>query len=670
MKTTFYVSSTGSDANSGEKSAPFKTVEKAVQAARSVEGEREILLSEGEYFTKGLKFDASDVGLTLRGEGAAVLTGGLTVAPEDFDEPSSDVGLPEEVRERVRVVDLTKYGFSAADWGEACAVGGFHTAHKYDDGKLGVNMEVFSENRRMKLARYPNGNDYLKIEAVSDVGDVAEFPPQNYYKSWNERRNHRGGVYVMDRATNERVKKWRRPETAWMFGYFYWDWADSSTPVRINTENRLLYPEYVSKFACRSGALYYFFNVLDELDEPGEWYLDREKGLLYFYPYGDGPIEISIGAKPIISGKNARGMTFENFSLKCVRADGITLSGESNDNVIRNLKITNVAETAIVISGYRNLVEKCDISHTGKGGVYVTGGERATLTPGENLVTDNYIHDFSEVHQTYQPGVALHGVGNVCSHNEICNSPHMAILYSGNDQTIEYNYIHEVVLHSNDAGAIYAGNDWTAQGGVVRYNLLENIGEESFTPDGIYWDDALSGQKAYGNILINVRKYAFLIGGGRDCEAYDNVIINAGKRPLVYDDRLRDGFVNDGWARAACKDPNKGHWAKLRAIPYDSALWAKKYPTLAKVKTDFSQYDDPDFPINPAYSIVRNNVIIDEAEKPVWHAKSVLTYSVVENNPVYKTAEDAGFDMNAKKFVPERKGFPEIPVEKIGRLSR
>jgi len=666
-KFTFYVSPAGCDKNAGDAVSPFKTVEKAMSAARETDSGCEIVLREGTYFTRGLKFDSRDSGTMLRGEGDAVLTGGITIPAEDFEDPSPEIKarLSGDAKECVKVADLKKYGFNAGDWGDVCTVGGFHTANKYDNGKLGVNLEVFSENRRMKMARYPNGSDYLKIEAVADVGDVGEFPPQNYYRDWDSRRNHRGGTYVMDRKTNERVKGWKDPETAWLFGYLYWDWADSSTPVRFNTENRLIYPEYVSRYACRSGALYYFFNVLEELDEPGEWFLDRENGLLYFYPYGNGSIDVSIGTGDLIRGTDVSGMTIEGITLKCIRGSGIVLSGESN--VIRNITVTNIAGTAIQVTGYRNLVEKCDISHTGQGGIYMTGGDRPTLTPGENVVTNNYIHDFAEVYLTYHPGVSLQGVGNVCSHNEIARAPHMAIQYGGNDQLIEYNYIHEMVLHSSDAGAVYAGRDWLAQGCVIRYNILENIGGGSFTPDGIYWDDGHSGQKAYGNILINVKKFAFLVGGGRDNEVYDNVIIDAGKHPVLYDDRNRDGFVNDGWARAAVNSPDSVHWVNLRSLPYTSEIWTKKYPTLAKIKTDFAEYDDPDFPINPTYSVVRNNVIIDEAEKPVWCAESVYTYSTVENNPVYKTAEEAGFDPVTKKFVPEREGFPAIPVEKIGR---
>lgn len=98
----------------------------------------------------------------------------------------------------------------------------------------------------------------------------------------------------------------------------------------------------------------------------------------------------------------------------------------------------------------------------------LTGGDRETLTSSENVVTNNLIYDWSQVYRTYQAAVSLNGVGAVCSHNEIYNSPHEAITYSGNNHVIEYNVIHDVVLESSDAGAIYAGRSWSYYGNVIR----------------------------------------------------------------------------------------------------------------------------------------------------------------------------------------------------------
>lgn len=303
------------------------------------------------------------------------------------------------------------------------------------------------------------------------------------------------------------------------------------------------------------------------------------------------------------------------------------------------------------------------------------GGDRKTLTPGRNKAENNLIHDWLEVYHTYSAAVSISGVGNICCHNEMHTSPHVAVIYGGNDHLIEYNYIHDVVRHSNDAGAIYGGLDWTQQGTIIRYNCLKDIGSEKFKPEGIYWDDELSGQTAYGNILINVGSKAFLVGGGRDNKVYNNLLINNGI-PIHYDDRGRDGFVHNGWARASVNTKQSVMWVNLYKMPYNSSLWAERYPTLSKVTDDFADYDNPDFPVNPAYSIVKDNVIIGNYNSEGHIAGSVRKYSIVENNLIFAPDEDIGFvdagdenytlkeDSKIFKLIP---GFENIPLAKIGR---
>ncbi|MBO6053410.1 MAG: right-handed parallel beta-helix repeat-containing protein [Clostridia bacterium] len=662
---TIYVSKTGSDRNDGTKDAPFLTLERAQRAAREEPGSS-VVVSAGEY-RECLVFGEEDSGTSWTGEEGAVLTGGVRLTAEQaIPVPEEFAGrLTPDAAAKVRAYDLCALGLTKEDWGPLCPIGAYNTAERYDDAPTGTNLEVFSGDRRMTLARYPN-EGYLRLEAVMDVGEVNEFPAQNYWRCNNTLRNPRGGCYLLDRGTNERVKGWRDPSTAWVFGYFMWDWADSSSPVTFYTENRAMYPRFVSNFGVRPGALYYLYNVPEELDSPGEYYLDRERGLLLAWPYEENDeVTLSLERRPLVSGK-ADGLTFEGFTLAFVRADGISLSG--NGVTLRRLLVKNTADSGIVLNGRENLVSECEITRTGHGGVRISGDNRNTLKPGNSRVERCYIHDYSEVYQTYQVGVSLGGVGNVCAHNEICRSPHIAVSYGGNDHLIEYNYIHDEVLHSSDAGAIYAGFDWCGHGTVIRYNLLSNIGSDEFDPDGIYWDDGQSGQTAYGNILVDVRKNGFLAGGGFENVIRDNLILGNCKSPISYDQRNRDGFLYDGWARQAVNTPDAPHWQKLRAVPYLSEPWRKKFPSLGRLKTDFStDPDDPDFPINPTGSVVENNIVINEAGSLGWIADSVPVYGRVENNRVFRTAEEAGFDPETLTFRVRPEGFPEIPVEKIGR---
>lgn len=665
----FYVSVNGDDSSAGSREQPFRTINRARTAAHENNVRNAVIEVLSGVYRETLELTSDDNGFTYITNENASITGGLEIPAADLCDIPNEISsrLTQEAAAHVRMIDLNKYGIDHELYNTLYCIGSYSTEGKYDDMESGVNIEVFENDHRMSLARYPD-NSYLKLDAVLDVGDVWEFPPQNYWLDWNDRRNHRGGTYIIDQSTNERLKNWKTPETAWIFGYFFQDWADSSTPVKINTNNRAVMPKMCSRFGARAGALYYFYNVLEELDSPGEYYLDRENGHLYVYPHEESTVfGISLDTSPLIKFCGAENVTISGFTLTCTRGNAI--EGSGNDLVISSLLIKNIASHAVVLSGSRNKVESCEITHTGRGGISLIGGDRATLTHGENIAINNYIHDFSEVYQTYQPGVSLAGVGNICSHNEISGSPHMAISYNGNEHLIEYNNIHDVVLHSSDAGAIYSGYDWTAHGTIIRYNILRDIGGADFNPDGIYWDDGLSGQTAYGNILINVKKNAFLVGGGRDNTVRDNIIIGESASPISYDDRNRDGFVNGGWAHAACDTPESPHWQRLKGSPYKSKLWAEKYPTLARVITDFSKFNDPDFPINPANAVVENNVIINKLARFGWMAQSVYDYNDIGENYTYHNFDEADFDFTSLKFKHPRPGFPEIPVDSIGRMK-
>ena len=114
----------------------------------------------------------------------------------------------------------------------------------------------------------------------------------------------------------------------------------------------------------------------------------------------------------------------------------------------------------------------------------------------------------------YKAGIALHGVGLRAANNLIHDAPHMAIQFWGNDHVIELNEIHHVCPESNDAGAIYAGRDWTMRGTVICHNYLHHItGFRGKGCVGVYLDDMFCGTRIEGNVFHEVTRAAF-IGAG------------------------------------------------------------------------------------------------------------------------------------------------------------
>lgn len=624
-----YISPTGNDANDGTKDAPFATFERARQAVRALDrtGRNAVTVAvmAGEYAVEKITFDGFDSGSedcpviykALGGE--AVLNGGFDLPIDAFckvTEESILHRLTPQARERVLVADLKKLGLTKEQIGVIHAFGAFHLADRYDGDWVGpLHCELFVDDHRQTLARYPNGDAYLKTDRpISFVGGSETEQTGVFAPEFSKLRNPTGDLYRVNKALAKRISSWQSLEDVWMFGYWMYDWADSSTPIEsFDSEKQTLAPKFISQWGAKKGAPYYFFNVLEELDAPGEWYLDRTSLKLYLYPDGklDGKnISLSITQESILDIRGATFLTFDGFTLKGTRGDAVTIDADHIS--LRNCTVKNVAGNAMVINGTGNTVSNCHITRTGKAGILIDGGDRQTLTPGGNVVENCLIHSWSEIYRTYCPAVQLSGVGNICRHNEMYDSPHEVIWYHGNDHIIEYNHIHHACLLTKDGGAIYAGKNWSYYGSHVRYNCIHDLGSREFVACGIYMDDGVSGQNIYGNLLVNIPGIAIQLGGGRDFTVTDNVIVNCANAPLYYDNRAREGALHGAWFHY-CSEPEGFMWKLLWDSPYKTDVWQKHYPQMAAFCEDFGRPEDPCFVPNPGCSRVEDNLILDSA---------------------------------------------------------
>ena len=649
----FYVSPDGDDEGDGSISQPFATIERARDAVRALDkSDRNgitVAVKAGEYRTDSLTFGAEDGGTEqcpvtycAYGDGEVVLNGGVTLPRESFTgvTDSEVLGrLPANVREKVLAVDLWSLGVTAEQYGKIYAIGSYNTAAKYANGKWVGDMycELFIDDVRQTIARYPNGDEYLRTGRVISEGEGRE--GKNGVKSgFDDLTDPSPDVYKISRSLAGRIGSWATLTDVWMFGYWAFDWADASTPIgEVDYKNRTMSPMFVSRFTPKKNAPYYFFNVLEELDVPGEWYLDRDHGVMYFYPpegfSETSCVELSLSTDNIIKC-DADYLTFDGFTIKGTRGDAVSVTG--NNVTIENCLIKNVAGNALLIDGYHNLVYANEITRTGKGGVIMRGGDITTLTAGESRAENNLVHDWSEIYETYQPAFTLCGVGNICAHNEIYNSPHEAITYEGNNHLIEYNLIHDVNLLTDDGGAIYSGRRWDWYGNVVRYNLIYDLGADGHRPVGIYMDDAIAGQTIYGNIIINAPNIGLQLGGGQDLTVHDNIVINS-YNPITFDDRGLNGLSGDESNSFYRHYKQNGDvWQTLWASPWQSETWRQAYPQYERYSDDFSDTDNADFVLNPGHGQVTRNLLICERKTIGDISDAAYKYSVIEGNAVYK----------------------------------
>lgn len=701
--TEYFVAKNGNDCNNGSEEAPFASLAGARDFIRKWKGNLPdggvtVTVMPGEYsLREGLDFDERDSGTAearicyrASAQGAVTLNSGVSLRWEDFRPVAEKVKkrlISPEAREKVRQLDLKEYGLTAEDWGKLYAYGAYTTADKYEDGKGPMYCELFCGEERMTLSRYPN-EGYLLIQEVLDNGDASETydtgKTVKLLDKWDAMRSPRGGTFTLDSETTERIRRWAPDDDRWIFGFFKWDWADASTRIaRLDAEKGVLTTEHAACYGFTpggkgQGGRFYFYNILEELDRPGEWYLDRKTGILYFYPPEGAEgraLTLTVSSRSILTLNHSHYLTFSGFCLKGSRGNAVTAEG--NGNRIEQCSISLIGGGAIDMTGEENQVTQCEISHVGSFGIKLTGGDRQTLTKSHNGASYNLIHHWSEVINTYQGGITLNGVGGLAAHNELHHSPHTAVFYTGNGHLIEYNRIHDVCLNTRDAGAIYSGRSYTWYGNVIRYNYLYCIGSPMGEAHGIYFDDNLSGQTAYGNILEEIRGAAFLIGGGQEIDLRYNLMIRA-DWSIHYDARGREGLLEGGWYGNALA-PHTDEIARLKEVDIRSEIWAAHYPKLAKMKWSLEPpegvsreeyYDDADFALNPSYSVIRDNVFCQCGGCWSTRHPSVARYSdfteegnlVTDEIPAFEVLEDGSI-----RLPQDSELFRKIPDLPFGR---
>ncbi len=688
----FYVSPTGSDANDGTFASPFATPERARDAVRTMDksGKKKITVAfmGGEYRIDGLQLTAEDGGAEAcpvewraYDTTEVIFNGGVSLDPAAFGAVSDEKvlsRLTDEAKANVKCLDLGTLGITAEQYGKIYTVGSYNTAKKYSGDWVGpLYAELFIDDTRCALARYPD-TGWLKTGEVVSMGKGLESNGSTTKDpDYENRLDPESDVYKVDKALADRINGWATFDDVWMFGFWKYTWADASTPIgAFDYEKRTLSPKFVSLYGAIKDAPYYFFNVLEELTAPGEWYLDRENGVLYVYPpegFGTASVDLTLSTAPLISAEGLNWFTLRGVTLKGTRSNALELKGDHI--TVAQCLIKNVAGDALLLTGSSNLASDNEITHTGKGGITLTGGDIDSLTPGSSAAVNNLIHDWSEIYQTYQAAVLLQGMGNRCAHNEIYNSPHEAITYTGNSHLVEYNLIHDVCLISDDAGAIYAGRSWSMYGNVIRYNAIFNLGTPGeHSPQGIYLDDALGGQTVYGNLLVNVPCYGLQLGGGRDLTVQNNIVINTKKSGVSYDQRAVDGVLKNGWF-GHCDEM----WEELNTHPWQSEAWQKAYPQLVGLHFDPSRTDDPMFVANAANSKVTGNVFINERCALGEVEENPRAYSDISGNAVYRLSalnklfedpENGNYNLKADSPVfTEIPDFEPLPLDKIGRVN-
>ena len=126
---------------------------------------------------------------------------------------------------------------------------------------------------------------------------------------------------------------------------------------------------------------FYGFNLLCELDRPGEWWLDRPNGKLYLWPpKGARRYAISFFAKPFFSLKGVRHFAIAGLVMERGRSAALMSSGCSDFHFTGNV-VRDFGGEGAVFDNARNASIRGNVFRGfGLGALRISGGDRKTLT--------------------------------------------------------------------------------------------------------------------------------------------------------------------------------------------------------------------------------------------------------------------------------------------------
>jgi parallel beta-helix repeat protein len=438
--------------------------------------------------------------------------------------------------------------------------------------------QLFLNGRRQIRARWPNfepndplygGWAFMEGPAEKDSTTAFQYRPGAFPRPWAKPSEGEVEFY-------EGTGQWR-----------------STVPIKSIDEQRrtirLTHPGLQADLAPWYQSIplspnnpFYVVNLLEELDQPGEWCLDAEDGRLYFWPPAgkltktDEVVVPALRYLVDISGASwlkFSGLTFtetmdgDNYHHEGMQGAGAMFPQadwqfggdalhmkETEHCTIERNHFQAVGCNAIYLEGYnyRNVIRENVIGYAGADGICLLG--TIEKHPMFNRVEDNTIHHVGVLNK-YVAGVFL-GMsdGNIIAHNLIEYVPHHAINLSNNPSgrnIVEYNMIRYACLEIADTGAI---NSWMEQpaskdaerdGHVIRFNYITDTfafqaadGKVGKGPkawaNGIYLDNYTSNSFIYGNIIVRSLN-GLQLHAGKNNVIENNIFVNCRANLCIMD---------------------------------------------------------------------------------------------------------------------------------------
>lgn len=517
-----FVSAVGDDSGDGSEEEPLRTLEKAIDVANEMREDSdkliEILLREGTYsVTNTIKIinsqkDDSLLKISAYQDEKVTINAGVDIPLSAMNIADSD--FTNAIIDKPNAGSVLQYNLKDAqieDFGEISLRGHLISDEKEDQAELSLNGEV------QKLAGWPNG-EYTGLIKPTDSNEYGKRTKSGIANGCSFKVNY------------DRPSQWSKPEQAWLSGTIGPNYEFDYYPVsRFDSEEKRVYLSRGALEKYYTEPYYRFENVPEELDEPGEYYIDRQSGMLYFYPPEDAPkdsvltITMSIptldvsrkAPNSMFRIENSKNIVFENLIFKGGRGSAIT--GKNNSNIkFINCEINSFGENGIRFDASTDItISDCKIHDVGQDGIlFVSCGNYQTLSPSNIVVSNNDIYNFARLERSYKTGIdfGYRCVGATAANNHIHNGPHAGMIFYGVNNDIYGNEFDNLVTEFSDMDALYCNNSnypWE-RGNKIHNNYFHDIGKSSMNGRhqinvrAIRTDNRGCGLNIYENLFYNI----------------------------------------------------------------------------------------------------------------------------------------------------------------------
>lgn len=336
-------------------------------------------------------------------------------------------------------------------------------------------------------------------------------------------------------------------------------WYDERSPIQsvdptARTCTVAFRPYHPKEWGLR---YYYVENVFEALTEPGEWYLDRRTGEVFYIPLpGETPDGVTISAPRVrhlltvegTSEEPVENVTFADLTFEHTSWDywvqppwqdgqsaantvGAVVFREARNCTFTGCTIRFVGEYGLALEeGCQRLaVTHNDIGWTGSGGIKMASNRGypgvAEARTGHNQITDNHIHHTGRVFHLGAGILARDTFGNTISHNHIHDLYYTGISVGwgwtfednpARDNVVEYNHIHDLSKGPllSDLGGIYTLS--SQPGTRVAYNYIHDIHANNYGAHGLYPDEGSSFMRFESNVVHDAETGLFLHFGAEN----------------------------------------------------------------------------------------------------------------------------------------------------------